>query len=112
MAQVQRYAEGTTVAPEDSRAEIEKCLRRYGADAFVSGFDANRAVIRFRCHGKFVQFTITVPSESDPQFARDGRNAVRTPDQRRKAQQAEERRLWRALLLAIKAKLEVVESKI
>lgn len=107
-----RFAEGTAVTPENSRAEIERTLRKYGADAFVSGFDERSAVIRFRCHGKFVQFSITVPGPDDPKFRMDGRKSVRTPAQRKSAQEAEERRLWRALGLAIKAKLEVVQSEI
>jgi hypothetical protein len=33
------YAANTTVAPEKSRAEIERTLRRYGADAFSYGYE-------------------------------------------------------------------------
>lgn len=106
-----RYAEGTTVPPEKSRMEIEQTLRRYGADQFVSGYDSTRAVIGFRADGRQVRFILTMPSIDEiPKV--DGRNSVLSPQQRMKKLHSEEMRRWRALALAVKAKLEVVESGI
>lgn len=107
-----RYAEGTEVAPEKSRAEIEGVVRRYGADSFVSGFDGTQAMVMFRAHNRYVRFVLAMPHPDDAEFKLDARKNLRTPEQRKKAAEAEERRRWRALLLAIKAKLEVVESGI
>ncbi len=107
-----RYAEGTTVDPAKSRMEIEAALTRYGADQFASGYDADQAAIMFRASGRQVRFTISLPKADDPEFRTNGRGFPRKPAERETAAQAENRRRWRALLLAIKAKLEVVESGI
>lgn len=106
------YAKGTKVAPENSRAEIERTLERYGATAFSFGVDpeAGRAVVMFRAHARIVRFELALPQADD--FTRDARGSYRGPTQRRAAAEAEERRRWRALALAIKAKLEVVETGI
>jgi len=37
-----RYAERTTVSTQASRADIERTLEKYGATAFVSGWDQRR----------------------------------------------------------------------
>jgi len=37
---VSRYAEGTSVPADRSRAEIERTLTRYGADQFAYGWRA------------------------------------------------------------------------
>lgn len=85
-----KFAENTAVSVDSSRNEIEKTVRRYGADSFVAGWEGDRAMVRFRCEGRFIRFLMVAP---------DG-NAT------------EQRRLWRALNLLVKAKLEAVASKI
>ena len=107
-----RYADGTTVTVERSKAEIEATVRRYGATSFVSGYDESQAFVLFRAHDRMVRFHVPIPAPADEQFRYDGRKNVRSPEQRQKAAAAEEMRLWRCLLLAIKSKLEVVESGI
>lgn len=106
-----RYAEGTTVTPESSQSEISGLLRRYGADGFAYGWEAERAMISFRAHGRQVRFVLTLPTDPSA-FAMTPKRQKRTPVQAQAALDAEIRRLWRALALAIKAKLEVVESGI
>jgi hypothetical protein len=106
-----RYAEGTSVQPESSQQEISGLLRRYGADGFAYGWEAGKAMVTFRAHDRTVRFVLTIPT--DPKdFARTPKNQVRTSAQQQSAMEAEVRRLWRCLCLAIKAKLEVVESGI
>lgn len=106
-----RFAEGTHVQPETSQGEIAGLLRRYGADGFAYGWERDRAVVQFTAHGRRVRFVLVLPS--DPaSFATTPTGKMRPPAQRRPAMDAEVRRLWRCLLLAIKAKLEVVESGI
>lgn len=107
-----RYAEGTEVPVEKSKMEIESTVRRYGAESFVSGYDRAKAMVQFQADGRLVRFVIEVPAPAHQQFAHDGRGNNRPPEARIRAAAAEEKRLWRALLLAIKAKLEVVESGI
>lgn len=105
-----RFAEGTTVAAEKSRSEIERILARYGANAFGYLTDGDRAVIQFRAHDRFVRFNIPLPPLSD--FRLDRRSYARSATAQKAAWEQETRRRWRALALAIKAKLEVVESEI
>lgn len=108
------YAEGTGVSPEKSQQEIATVVRKYGAKAFATGYDEDRAFVQFIAHNRTVRFVVEIPS--DPaQFAYAGSGSsrrARTQDQRVSAMLAEERRRWRTLLIAIKAKFDVVESGI
>lgn len=119
------FAEGTSVSAERSKAEIETLLRKYGADQFVSGWGTNRAMIGFRAAGRFVRFELRLPSPDDARFAPKRRPHTRSrynpaTNQRETfhvgagtgAHDAEVRRLWRALALVVKAKLEAVQSGI
>jgi hypothetical protein len=117
------YARGTAVSQERSEAEIKACLRRYGAEQFVSGEGEGRAVIGFKAHGRLVRFTLRLPAPDDPRFEPKriichrwnrelGRYVETGNNARERAYDAEIRRLWRALALVVKAKLEAVESGI
>lgn len=105
-----KYAENTSVPVDRSKAEIERTLDRYGAQAFMYGRDQERAMVGFMAHGRQIRFYLPLPTESDVAITAAGRKrasgAIAT------AMEQEERRRWRALALAIKAKLEVVESGI
>jgi hypothetical protein len=111
---VKKFAEGTEVSVEKTRAEIEATLVKYGADKFFSGWERENAYIGFRKNLRFVKFMLPLPSASDKEFTRDPRHTwkQRSAEAAKKAYEAECRRRWRALLLAIKAKLEVVASGI
>ena len=96
------FAKGTTVQAEKSRMEIEQTLMRYGATGFAFASEGERHRVEFVAHARRVRFDVRLPALSS--FTSWGRRSA-------KDRQADEvRRLWRALLLAIKAKLEVVES--
>lgn len=111
--EVSAFAAKTTVSPEKSRAEIETLLRRYGADQFVSGWDAGRALIGFRAAGRQVRFELLMPSPTDPAFKPKHRTWARsTSEATQQRHEAEVRRRWRALALVIKAKLEAVSTGI
>lgn len=107
-----RYAEGTTVSPERSQAEISETLRRYGAAGFAYGWEDQRAMIAFRAHGRQVRFLLDLPHPDDPAFGKTPTGLSRTTDAKARAYEAEVRRRWRALTLAIKAKLEAVATGI
>lgn len=108
-----KYAEGTTVSPDRSQAEILATLRRYGAQGFAFGEEDNRAFVGFRFSNRNVRFDLTLPASwTDRQFALDGAGRIRTDAAKKSAFEKEIARLWRCLALAIKAKLEVVESGI
>ncbi len=105
-----RYAEGTTVQPEKSEMEIKALLRKHKADQVMSGSDeaTGRVLIGFAMKGRRIRVSVGLPPLTDPMFNRwrfDAAGRVRARD-------AEIRRLWRALLLTIKARFEVVESGI
>lgn len=108
------YAEGTEVPVERSKAEIEGLLMRYGADQFVSGWKDREARIQFRAKERLVRFTLLLPDPNDNTFTLHPRYAGhrRTAEAARRAYEQEVRRLWRALSLVVKAKLEAVESGI
>lgn len=113
------FAEGTTVPIERSRAEIEKLVTKYGASEFSSGWSGTQAAVQFVASGRRVRFILELPNE---EYGRELLfNRKRSPYYSRaaipaseitKVVDAEGRRRWRCLLLAIKAKLEVVESGI
>lgn len=106
-----QYAAGTAVDADRSKMEIERTLRKYGAEQFVSGWTAGQVVIGFRLKNRNVRFNLPIP-------ARDAFK-VTTGGRRRGSEAAVDeawaqalRQRWRALALVIKAKLEAVESEI
>lgn len=105
------YAEGTQVSPEKSQLEIVQTLKRYGADGFMYGEDNGAGMVAFRAHGRQVRFLVPL-NISRETYRVDGRGYARSATSIDKAVEAEHRRRWRALALAIKAKLEVVETGI
>lgn len=122
MATQRKFAEGTTVAVEKSRAEIEGLLLRYGCKSFAYKIHEGIAVIEFIARAvplkpnekpsqavnketdRMVRFTLALPLRGDRKFLH-----FRKPFD---AWEAECRRLWRCLALSIKAKLETVQSGI
>jgi hypothetical protein len=107
------YAEDTRVSAEQSRNEIERILARYGADAFMYGVDGGQAAIGFRVHERYVRFMVALPDRDEMRTRLfRGRPQRRTDAQADQAVEQEIRRRWRCLALAIKAKLEVVETGI
>lgn len=112
------FAENTSVPVERSKAEIERMLSRYGADQFASGWRDSFASVMFRAQGRFVRFELRMPSRTDKRFTH-GESRHRPPqpvklsdDEAYKRWEGECRRLWRALCLVVKAKLEAVTSGI
>lgn len=109
------YASKTTVSPEKSRAEIERTLSRYGANAFSYGYDEDRAVVMFAAEGRKLRFEIARPDASAFRYTSPGGYEWasgarrRTPKQMEEAAAQDERQRWRALALVIKAKLEAVQ---
>lgn len=106
-----RYAEGTTVSPESSQQEISGLLRRYGATSFAYAWEDGQAMVAFKAHDRQVRFVLPTPTDRTEFFESPG-GRKRTAVQVDAAMESETRRRWRALALAIKAKLEVVASGI
>lgn len=110
----ERYAAGTDVTPDRSRAEIERVLERYGADEFQYTVGRARAQIAFLMHDRLVQLLLPLPAKDDPKYLRTptGRARDRASDAALSAWEQDVRQAWRALSLVIKAKLEAVEAGI
>lgn len=107
-----RYAEGTSVASDRSRAEIERILERYGATSFMYGWQQGSAVVAFEANGRRIRFILPLPARDDDAFMYTAAGRVRAETSRREAYEQAVRQRWRALALVIKAKLEAVESGI
>lgn len=107
------YAQTTDVSIAKSKAEIETMLLRAGATKFMSGFDENQAAIMFWLRGKAFKFVLPIPDRNAKEFHVTGRwKTQATPDQAFNNWEQACRSQWRALALAIKAKLVSVEQKI
>ena len=112
------YAKNTAVSVEKSRAEIESILSRYGASAFAYATNMNRAMIQFQAEGRRIMFVLELPDRNADQFLyRTWGSKIRKDQKRPKLEAYTEwerscRQKWRCLALAIKAKLESVESGI
>ena len=88
------FAQHTKVPVDRTRAEIERTLVRYGATKFAYFNEHGRAIIMFEAVQRRLRFDLPLP---------DG-------DSEKERQKC--RQKWRALLLAIKSKLESVECGI
>ncbi len=105
-----RYAEGTEVPIERSKAEIEKLITRYGGDLISYGWrDEQTAVLGFRWRERLIKFEVRKPDPSEFEWTQ--RNIHRTPSQLRAALDQEMRRRWRVMLIRLKVKFETVESE-
>jgi hypothetical protein len=108
---VARYAEGTSVPSEKSKAEIETVLRRYGATGFLSGWDGRVAFVSFIMKDRQVKLRMMLPDPADRRFTQSQRGR-RAPEVSHSLWEASCRQSWRAMLLVIKAKLEAIEAGI
>lgn len=82
-----RFAEDTKVPVAQSVAEIGKTVARYGGEQFIYAVAEDRVVVGFTKDGRQVRFQVSQSADAQ-----------------------DNRRLCRALLLVLKAKLEAVES--
>jgi hypothetical protein len=104
-----KYAAGTEVPVERSQSEIGTVLDRYGANAYSFGRDDGAAFVRFRVDHTTVRLVVALPDWTDSRFHTTETGRTRTNSSARAVYAQETRQRWRALLLAIKAKLEAVE---
>jgi hypothetical protein len=108
-----KYAQHTEVSIDRSRAEIERILQRYGASAFMSGWNEQNAFLAFQLRDRAIKFVLPMPSRKDKEFWSSHGGRRRRSEQAAFAawEQACKAR-WRALGLCIKAKLEGIASGI
>lgn len=106
------YASETEVPAERSRQEIERTLIKYGATSFVYGFQQTTAVIMFEMKGRRIKFNLPLPEKNSKEITHTPKGQRRSSGNIESALKQAERQRWRALALAVKAKLESVESGI
>lgn len=88
------YASDTKVPVVQTRAEIEAVLTKFGATSFAYAMQPDRAVVMFEYDTRRVRFDLPLPAGNDTKAAKV------------------QRERWRALFLAIKAKLVSVHASI
>lgn len=105
------YAEGTSVAVEKSLGEIVTLIKKAGAERVMQIEEPEGLTVQFFLHERMIKFQVRLPKWQDMP-THDGRRSM-LPDAKRRdiaAQRSKQRA--RALLLAIKAKLESVASEV
>lgn len=105
------YAQGTSVLSENSRAEIERTVHRFGASDFAYATRGPSAVVGFVIQDRQVRFVLTLPDRQAREFTHHSRGA-RTASAAEAEYDKAVREHWRALALLVKAKLAAVESNI
>ncbi len=100
------YAQGTEVPVERSEAELKRLLVKHGAShiGYLSGPD--ETVLVFVMRERRIRQTVKHPDPADYQTTPTGR--TRSTSDVISAVDRELRRRWRALVLIVKAKLELV----
>lgn len=108
------YAKDTVVSVEKSRAEIESILSRYGASAFAYATNLDKAMIQFQASGRRIMFCLVLPDRQAKIYTHGyaGRGRKLSDSEAFIKWEQGCRQIWRCLALAIKAKLESVESGI
>lgn len=86
-----RYAQNTKVPVSRSEQEVRRILRNAGADSLVFAEDSKLgvSVVQFSIEERIVRLNVFSPKDGD---------------------ERELRRRWRALVLILKAKLEIIAS--
>ena len=108
-----KYASQTSVSGDRSRSEIERTLKRYGADSFMYGTRGSTAAVQFEVKGRRILFRLELPDPDSREYTHSSTGRVRrSTDQALEAWEQACRQRWRALALIVKAKLEAVEAGI
>lgn len=104
------YAKTTSVSPEKSQEEIKRTLRRYGADRFGVMEERTKGHVMFEYNGLMIQLSVNFPEKKDFEKTETGKKRIDSAVESALNQAIRQR--WRALTIAIKAKLEAIECGI
>jgi len=105
-----RYASKTSVSVERSIGEIQKTLNRHGCAEFMSGTKDDKSIIQFQMNERRIRFVLPLPPKAD--YSTNKRGREKPVDKILKDWEQACRQRFRALALAVKAKLEAVEAGI
>ena len=100
------YASKTSVPIGQSQVEVRKILMKSGADGVAIAETMQGSSTQFIFEGKPYKFTIMYPDRNDERFTHTNKGKKRTSVQLESELEAEKRRLWRCMVLYIKACLE------
>jgi hypothetical protein len=93
-----------------SRYELERVLDRYGATDFALVEADSEAAIQFAMDGRYVQVGLPLPDSNARHFTHTASGRPRAPEAHERAYEQAMREHWRGLLLAVRGKLQSVES--
>lgn len=110
-----KFAERTKVSADKSRMELEGLLRRYGAESTAVFTSRAEAAVAFEINGRRILFRLAMPDASERRFThtrvnQSGAEVPRPKEQATKIWDQACRERWRALVLALKAKLVSVDE--
>lgn len=109
------FAASTRVSEDKSRQEIERMLVKSGASRFgtITDLDTRKAVIGFVFRKIQFQMQIPLPDRKSRDFTHPKRGyGVHPESKQTELYEAEIRRRWRCLTLALKAKLVAISDGI
>lgn len=105
-----RFAEGTTVSINSTKQEIMELVEKH-ADSEAIVFTCNGwPTATFGKDGRLYKFDVPAVDPDDRYITHTDTGRLRIGEARKNAIAAEERRLWRALLLILKAKFEILRA--
>jgi hypothetical protein len=108
---VNPYARGTHVSVSRSKAELEEILVKHGAgrNGILNDADRGRAIVMFTLSGRDYRVVVPLPFPSDfaTKYVR-GKAVEVKGEARVKAWEQACRERWRAVVLVVRAKLELV----
>lgn len=105
-----RYASGTEVTVDRSQQEIVRTLHRYDVETYAFGAQKGSVALTFELRGNPIRINLPIapkPLADDKYKAANGRWVSRLP-----GWEQEVKETWRALLLVLKANLEMVEREL
>ena len=105
------YAEKTTVPVEKSKSELKRTIMKYGGSGYEMFETEDKAGVQFKSSDRQIRILVDFPGPEEFTYTPTGRRR-RSKDVALKEYEQEQRRRWRALILCMKAKFEIVESGI
>jgi hypothetical protein len=102
-----RYAASTTVSTGRSRDELEALLRKYGVQHHGLITQPDLLTLAFQSDGLNHRIVLPLPSPADRRFRTGPGGGTRTSKGAQDAHAQEVRARYRALVLVVKAKLEL-----
>lgn len=107
-----RFAEGTSVPVERTKAEIDRMLRQRRAERMAFAEENGKAIVLFDMNGRRIRFSMPLPIRTEERFTVDGRGNGLPESKAYEKWERECRALWRGLLMAMKSNFINVDNGI